>query len=242
MVSDFTYLTSLGPLVNASRSAHDEAMDGATGDGPRRGLEAYRARIAREKRSAILDAAVSLFLEAGYDRTTLEQVARAADVSTGTLFKHFPTKAALFGAIMARVWESDAGAEAPAPPAAGDPRAGLSAIGLDYARLLRAPNVEGLFRVIVAEAPRFPELGRELYARGKKPYLDHLHRYLEAECAAGTLAVEDVAMAARQFLGMINDLIFWPRFLVVDLEIADGDVRRVVSEAVETFAARYGRR
>jgi hypothetical protein len=49
-------------------------------------------------------------------------------------------------------------------------------------------------------------------------------------------------MAARQFLGMINDVIFWPRFLVVDLEVGDAEVRRVVSEAVETFAARYARR
>jgi AcrR family transcriptional regulator len=206
------------------------------------GLAAYRARVAREKRSAILDAAVASFLDAGYDRTTLEQVARAADVSTGTLFKHFPTKAALFGAIMARVWEGGAGPGAPAPPPAGDPRRGLAAIGMNYARLLRAPNVEGLFRVIVAEAPRFPELGRELYERGKKPYLDDLHRYLEAERAAGTLEVGDVEMAARQFLGMINDVIFWPRFLVVDLEVGDAEVRRVVSEAVETFAARYARR
>lgn len=203
------------------------------------GLAGYRARIVAEKRAALLDAAARLFLELGYDGTTLEQVARAANVSTGTLFKHFPTKGALFGAIMARVWEADSGGGP--VPVDGDPKAGLAAIGRDYARLLRAPEVEGLFRVIVAEALRFPELGRELYERGKKPYLDRLHRYLDAERAAGTLDLPDTALAARQFLGMINDIIFWPRLLIVDLVVTEAEVTRVVDEAVCTFLARYGR-
>ena len=204
------------------------------------GLVAYRARVAGEKRSAILDAAVSKFLEGGYDRTSLEAIARAAGVSTGTLFKHFPTKAALFGAIMARAWENEPGAEG-AVPEAGDPRAGLTAIGRDYARLLRAPGIERLFRVVIAEAPRFPELGRELYARGKAPYLARLRSYLEAEVAAGTLRIaeDELARSNRELLGMINDQIFWPRFLVVDLETSDEEVKLVVASAVETFMSRY---
>lgn len=205
-----------------------------------RGLEAYRARVAGEKRAAILDAAVLKFLETGYDRTSLEAIAKAAGVSTGTLFKHFPTKAALFGAIMARAWESEPGAEG-AVPEAGDPRAGLTAIGRDYARLLRAPGVEALFRVVIAEAPRFPELGRELYERGKAPYLARLRTYLEAEVARGTLRIADdeLARSKREFLGMINDQIFWPRFLIIDLEVSEADVERVVRSAVTTFLARY---
>lgn len=201
------------------------------------GLAGYRARLVREKRAAILDAAVTLFVDQGYARTTLEQAARQAGVSTGTLFKHFPTKAALFGGIMARIWDGEHAAAA--LPAPGDPRTGLAIIGTDYARLLRGPHVVGLFRVILAEAPRFPELGQELYARGKKPYLDRLEAYLAAETAAGRVAIADPALAARQLLGMINDVIFWPRLLIVDLMIDDAEVARVVAEAVDTFAARY---
>jgi TetR/AcrR family transcriptional regulator, regulator of autoinduction and epiphytic fitness len=215
------------------------------------GLAAYRQRIGREKRGAILDAAVTLFIEAGYDGTTLEQVARRADVSTGTLFKYFPTKAVLFGAIMARVWEvetQDATASQPESadetPTAPEPAlpALLRLIGLDYARLLRAPHVEGLFRVVIAEVGRFPELGRELYERGKKPYLDRLHAALEREAAAGRATIPDIPLAARQFLGMINDVIFWPRFLVNDLVVTDRDVDHVVAEATQTFLARYAAR
>jgi AcrR family transcriptional regulator len=201
----------------------------------------YHARLAKEKRRAVLDAAVKRFLAQGYERTSLQDIAKEAGISTGTVFKHFPTKAELFGAIMAEVWEATPEA---VPPyvAAGDPQAGLTVIGHDYARLLRQPNIEALFRVIIAEAPRFPEMGQALYEKGKKPYLDRLHRYLGEEAAAGTLIVDDIPLAARQFLGMINDVIFWPRFLVVDLAITDDEVACVVEGAVATFLARYGRR
>lgn len=202
-------------------------------------LADYRQRVKHEKRTAALDAAVAAFLERGYSRTTLAQVARAAGVSTGTLFKHFPTKAALFGAIMEQLWQPDSGPDRPCPTP-GEPRAGLVAIGHDYARLLRQPTAVPLYRVIIAEAARFPELGQTLHSRGRQPYLIRLQAYLAAEIAVGTLAIEDVELATRQFLGMINDVIFWPRLLLADLVVGDAQVDRVVQGAATTFLARYG--
>lgn len=186
-----------------------------------------------------MDAAIALFLSDGYDGVSLEGVAKAAGVSSATVYKHFPTKADLFGGIMARLWENEAGAEEAIPPA-GDPRAGLARIGRDYAALLQRAQTVDLFRVIIAEAPRFPELGRELYERGKKPYLDRLRVYLQREIDAGLLQIDDIPLAKRQFLGMINDVVFWPRQLIVDLEITPAESDAVVDGAVETFLAAYG--
>lgn len=141
---------------------------------------------------------------------------------------------------MSRLWENDR--DAPPPmPVAGDPEAGLLTIGRAYAALLSEQRTVDLFRVVTAEAPRFPEIGRQLYEHGKKPYLDRLHSYLTAETLAGTLLLEDVPLAARQFLGMINDVVFWPRLLIVDLEISPDEIAQVVGEAVRTFCARYRR-
>ncbi|MDG3439392.1 TetR/AcrR family transcriptional regulator [Nitrospirillum amazonense] len=203
-------------------------------------VEKYRERVKSEKRAAALAAAGRAFLSHGYDRTTLAHVAREAGISTGTLFKHFPTKAALFEGIMEELWEVDPKLQRPLPPA-GNPTAGLTAIGHDYAGKLRQPDTGPLFRVIIAEAPRFPELGQALFLRGKAPYLDRLHAYLRSEIAAGTMDIHDVPLAARQFLGMINDLIFWPTFLAADQVVDDAEVGRVIDEAVLTLLARYGR-
>ncbi len=199
---------------------------------------AVRRSGRRPKRSEVLDAAVEEILEKGYAVATLTSIAERAQVSTATLFRHFPTKADIFGAIMRRVWGNEEESLPPIPEA-GDPRAGLVAIGHDYAETITDPKIRALFRVMIAEVPRFPELGRELYEKGKKPYLDRLHHYLEAEIAAGTLAIPDVGLAVRQFLGMINDVIFWPHMLVVGLSETPSEVDRVVEGAVDTMLRAF---
>lgn len=90
---------------DATRGARGE--DGTRGDGagpatapaPRPAPEgAPLGRRERKKaatRKAIADAALRLFLERGYDDVGIREIAEAADVSTTTLFKHFPSKEAL---------------------------------------------------------------------------------------------------------------------------------------------------
>jgi TetR/AcrR family transcriptional regulator, regulator of autoinduction and epiphytic fitness len=203
------------------------------------GIEEYRASVRERNRQAILNAALHIFLEQGYDRTTLEQVARAASVSTATLYKRFPSKAELFGAIMEQAWATDT-LDLDAALANDTLDAALRHIGMSYTRLLRNPIMLPLFRLIIAEAPRFPELGSELYRRGKEPFLTVLHVYFERQTNAGALQIDDIPLATRQFLGMINDVIFWPRLLIPELNVDDAEVERVVVGAVATFLARYG--
>jgi AcrR family transcriptional regulator len=192
------------------------------------------------KRSEVLGAAVEEILEKGYAAATLASIAERAQVSTATVFKHFRTKADIFGAIMRRVWGNEEDSVASAPDA-GDPRSGLMVLGRDYAETITDPKIRALYRVMIAEVPRFPELGQELYEKGKKPYLDRLHAYLEAEIAAGTLVIPDVELSVRQFLGMINDVIFWPHMLVVDLKEDPADIDRVVQGAVDTLLRAFSR-
>jgi len=200
--------------------------------------EPFRQQRGRpSKRDAVLNAGVAEFLARGYEHTSLAAIAARAGVSTATVFKHFQAKADIFGAVMARVFGNDIAAEAVPQPRPGHPRGGLLAIGRGYAASLAQPETRALFRVIIAEVPRFPELGRELYEKGKRPYLDRLHAYLEAENHSGTLGITDVPLAARQFLGMINDVTFWPHMLVPELE--EPDVEMVVASAVETFLRGY---
>jgi TetR/AcrR family transcriptional regulator, regulator of autoinduction and epiphytic fitness len=201
------------------------------------------ARAARgrpAKGDAVLDAGVEEFLANGYAGATLEAIARRAEVSTATVFKHFRTKADIFGAIMSRVFGNEAGQDIPMP-VAGDPKAGLIALGLHYADAIRIPNIRALFRVMIAEVPRFPELGKQLYEKGKAPYLERLHSYLKSEVKAGMLTIADVPLAARQFLGMINDVVFWPHMLIIDLEVSDREAKRIVLQAVNTMLRAYGR-
>jgi TetR/AcrR family transcriptional regulator, regulator of autoinduction and epiphytic fitness len=200
------------------------------------GMSTYHRDMAARKRTAITGAATALFLDAGYDGTSLARIADAAGVSKATLFKQFPTKAALFDAIVTESWQ--AGDDEPPPPT-GDLGSGLTVIGRRYAALLSAPGMAALFRIVIAELPRFPELGETQFQRGKLPYFDSVRRYLEDEHAAGTARVDDPVTAANQFLGMIANFVFWPRMLLTHWDPDEAAITHAVDEAVYTMLARY---
>ncbi|MFB6723482.1 TetR/AcrR family transcriptional regulator C-terminal domain-containing protein [Kribbella sp. NPDC056345] len=198
---------------------------------------AYHQQLAAAKRTALVEAATDLFLRSGYDKTSLAAIAAAAGVSKATLFKQFPTKAALFEAMVTDFWRLDEPA-AELPPV-GDLAAGLTVLGRRYVDLLTDPRMVALFRIVIAEAPRFPELGQTQFRLGKAPFFDSVRRYLEAEHAAGGVQVADPTMAASQFLGMIADFVFWPRMLLVDWDPGAAKTTDVLAEAVATMRARY---
>ena len=199
---------------------------------------AYHQRVAEEKRALIVQAATELFLELGYDRASLARVAASAGVSKATLFKQFPTKAALFDAIVIDSWARNEGADV---PSAGDLTAGLTVLGRHYATLLSRPEMTDLFRIVIAELPRFPELARAHFAQGKLPYFESVRIYLSAEHDAGAADVADPEMAATHFLGMISNYLLWPRLVLPDWTVTPDRTTAVVDEAVRTMVARYGR-
>jgi AcrR family transcriptional regulator len=66
----------------------------------KRGRPRAEDRIPEGSRNRLLDAAVEVFAERGYERATIDEIAAAAGLSKGTLYWHFPSKAALFQALL----------------------------------------------------------------------------------------------------------------------------------------------
>jgi TetR/AcrR family transcriptional regulator, regulator of autoinduction and epiphytic fitness len=197
----------------------------------------YQQRVAGEKRSSIIAAATELFTTAGYDSTSLARVAEAADVSTATLFKQFPTKADLFEAIVTDFW-GRAAAPIP-PPSMVDPESGLTTLGRQYTDMLLQPGMAGLHRMVIAEAPRFPELARIQFDLGKEPFFDRVYGYLAAADEQGALRVPNPTMAAAQFLGMISNVVFWPKLLLVEWDPTVEQIDEAVAGAVTMLIATY---
>jgi AcrR family transcriptional regulator len=193
--------------------------------------------VKRVKRQAALTAALETFLEHGYAGTSLQRIAGRARVSTATLYKSFPTKAALFEAIVPELWALTAARNTPV--AIGDPRSGLRTIGREIAAVCRHPTMLGFYRVFIAESRQFPELGRSLLEHGKMPYLSSIRAYLDAEMKQGNLSGWDGTRAASQFFAMIADQLFWPVLLSPDSAGTAERADDVVEEAISTILARY---
>lgn len=196
----------------------------------------YHQQVAQQKRGAILDAASQLFLELGYDRTSLAKIAERAGVSRATLFKQFPSKASLFDDMVRQSWRTDDD-ELVTPPA-GDVQAGLVELGTQYAALISTREMTDLFRIVISELPRFPELAGAQFSLGKMPYFQRVRDYLESEVAAGTATVADLDLTSTQFLGMIANYLLWPKLLIPGWSVTPERRATVVAEAATTTAAR----
>ncbi|MFG1394194.1 TetR/AcrR family transcriptional regulator [Xanthobacter agilis] len=176
-------------------------------------------RPVADKRGAaarIRKAARGLFLDKGYGGTSMDAVAAAAPVSKRTLYHHFASKADLFAAVIDEAWSHLTRAPLLPGDAQGDPRPVLTA----YVERLQAhwdrPDVIPLLRLVIAEAPRFPELSQAYFAAGKEPAVKGLSAYFAALAAHGRLAPGiEPTLAAAQFLGAIKEPLFWPRVLGV---------------------------
>ena len=112
-------------------------------------------------RLAILDAAVALFAERGYDHLTIEGIARRAGVGKQTIYRWWSSKgdviaeAILEGRLLGSEREL---------PDTGDPRTDLAVWLTNLFTLRTSPDGEGLLRSLVAAAAGSAETGRRLRA------------------------------------------------------------------------------
>lgn len=177
------------------------------------------ARVRRDPRGTaarIRAAARRLFLERGYEATAMDAVAAAAPVSKRTLYQHFTSKAELFGAVIDEAWSHFTRAPILPTDTSGDPRAVLRTYVDHLTDHWDRPDVIPLLRLVIAEAPRFPELSQAYFAAGKEPAVKGLSAYLSALAGEGRLTPGlNPQLAAAQFLGAIKEPLFWPRVLGV---------------------------
>jgi AcrR family transcriptional regulator len=126
--------------------------------------------LQRRKRSAILDGAKTVFLRGGFGLATMDDVASAAGVSKQTVYRHFKSKEALFVGLVILMCAQVGGflASAQGEQSADSPEVELRELGWVLAQSLIAPDYLRLYRAIVAEAERLPELGQVFYENGAK--------------------------------------------------------------------------
>ncbi|WP_397448347.1 TetR/AcrR family transcriptional regulator [Pseudomonas sp. NA-150] len=126
--------------------------------------------LQRRKRSAILDGAKTVFLSLGFGLATMDDVASAAGVGKQTVYRHFGSKEALFvGLVISMCAQVGLGlASAQGEQSDDSPEVELRELGWLLAQNLIAPDNLMLYRAIVAEAVRLPELGQVFYENGAK--------------------------------------------------------------------------
>ncbi len=154
------------------------------------------------KQAAILEAATEVFLEQGFGNASMDEIARRANVSKATIYSHFDSKHVLFGAIIQARCENTPGALLD-PADERSPEETLTVLARRFLDSAMVPGSLQLYRVVLAEAGRFPELGRVFYETGSGRLADELAAYFQRLCECGVLDLDDPLIAAEQFIGIV---------------------------------------
>lgn len=123
-----------------------------------------KAKLIAKKRSAILIAAREIFLQHGYEGASMEAIAAAAGVSIMTLYRHAESKDQLFAAVMLNACEiaqDEDGADSISP--LESLREILLQVGNQFQDKLTRPATVSLFRTVMVETTRFPDLAEAAY-------------------------------------------------------------------------------
>ena len=160
-----------------------------------------------QKRRQILAGARKVFLKHGFDAASMNDIARVAGVSKGTLYVYFENKERLFTALM---HEERSQQDFSTDPHDHDVAAVLTGSAATSSRFLSAPHVIRAKRSVMAIIERMPEVAADFYRDGPAVCVADLTRYLEAQVHAGVLEIDDCDLAANQFLDLAQTGIVKP--------------------------------
>ncbi len=202
--------------------------------------DAGALQAAASKESQILNGAARVFERDGYEGASMSRIAAEAGVSKGTLYNYFTSKAELFAAYIHRDcarWIAlvfdDLDPATPAEDA-------LRQVGRRmFAMLLSEPALV-MYRMVVAEAQKFPELAQSFYREGPARSVGHLAEFIRRTAAEGRLRVDDPDFAAEQFLALIQTHLSMKRRLHLIGMPSEEEIEHVVDGAVHLFMKTYG--
>lgn len=197
------------------------------------------------KRRLILEAASTVFLDRGYNGTTMDEVATLAGVSKPTLYRHFTDKERLYAAIIQltaddvdKVIQLVAGSLADA----SHPREALQGLARKLVTALMQPELLRLRRLVIANAERFPDVARAWFAQGFERVLATLAASFERYAQRGLLKVDDPLLAANHFTGLLLWIPLNRAMFTGDHASDPAELERYANAAVDAFLSGYASR
>lgn len=191
------------------------------------------------KKSEIVAAAAELFKEVGYERASMNELAKRLGGSKATLYGYFPSKESLFSAVVrsCSVPYLTQAAEVVQAPARS--RTVLQATLLSFAEkmlqvLANDADALAVYRMVVAEAGR-SEVGEFFHESGPSESLDALAKWLGEAINRGYLRKGDPMVFAQQFTALATAEISARIYQRNPPVVSQSAIRQMSARAVDTF-------
>ncbi|WP_242653572.1 TetR/AcrR family transcriptional regulator [Sphingomonas jatrophae] len=177
-----------------------------------------------------------LFVAEGFAAASMSSIAARLGGSKATLYKYFPSKEALFEAVMERKCATILATLYDPDPPTGDVRDLLRTIGRRMLEVIFQPDALALHRVVMAESVRFPEIARIFFAQGPERVQRQLAARLAALDARGVIACSDPLLTAQQFLAMTKGELHMRVICGLAPSLTPEEIERQIDHAVALIA------
>lgn len=192
------------------------------------------------KREQILEGAKRVFLRLGFDAASMNDITREAGVSKGTIYVYFQNKEDLFVAMIEMEREGFLRAMRTVLANSENVEKGLYEFGVTFLEHMTDEKVVTAMRTVLGVRERMPALCSRFF-RGPQNLRTVLHDYLERAMALGTLEIDDLDLAAGQYLDLVSGSFFKFRLFGTMAEAPSRqEIDRVIRGAIKVFMAAYG--
>src|SRR5262245_35160354 len=158
---------------------------------------------AERRHRALLKTAMRLFLKAGWEGTSIDEISRQSGIAKRFIYARYADKAALFVGTLQRFIEDHVGALHMCEPLAEDVEQGLYALGRRMLDLALQPAALTFHRLFIAQAPRFPQLAKLFVEHNRHRGLGHIEQTLRAYADRGCIELGDPQIRAEQFFILV---------------------------------------
>jgi AcrR family transcriptional regulator len=191
------------------------------------------------KRNGIVDAAMEVFLDKGYEAASMSDIARHAGGSKATLYSYFSSKEELYLEVMnerctGRFEQAYGNLQFD-----GDLRASLFRFGVTLFALLLSPDLLAMRRNLLCDASR-SNIGRLFYEHGPAQGIARLATFLHEQMVVGRLQEADPGRAAQQLLALMECDMTGRAMLGVTQGLDQAELEATIGEAVRVFFCAYG--
>lgn len=188
----------------------------------------------------VIEGARAVFMSEGYEAASVDDIARAANVSKATLYSYVPDKRLLFLEVANLECQRQADLAIAQIKGDGPVEAMLFTAAVTMTRFFMSELGRQTYRIAVAESERFPEIGRAFYGAGPTLARTALRDFLTCRMQSGELVIDDVDLAADQFIELCKAGHHTKAMMCVKTDYTDAEIDKVIRGAVLTFMARYG--
>lgn len=191
----------------------------------------------QRRNKALISAASEIFIQYGFEGTTLDMIIERAGGSRSTLYKNFGDKEGLFAAVVTSMIDDIfADDESHNPPSLHSIESVLSFYGARFLLNVIKPQSIGLYRLILGEYNRFPEISHAFFEQGPVRSYRLLTEKL-LELPEVKVNEQTLLSISSRFLEMLKADVFIKTFCVTDFKPSDEFITQQIALSVDIIAS-----